>query len=104
LISQVDVGKCDVDIHCGSTVWEEILFGRVLTLEDLLREIDVGIEDVDGIVRGTAAAAWCLHGTGRGETASGDDANAGFVVHHFHEECTGRITDPIGKLGYIRKV
>jgi len=74
-----------------------------LTLEELLREIDVGVEDIEGVVRGSAAAAWCLHGTGRRETAGCDDANAGFVVHHFHEECTRRITYSIGKLGYIRK-
>jgi len=49
LISQVDVGKCNIDIHCSSTVWKEILFGRVLTLEKLLREINVGVEDVDGV-------------------------------------------------------
>jgi hypothetical protein len=77
--------------------------GRILSLKELLGESDVGVEYIDIIVAGAAAAAWCLHGAGCWETASCDDANAGFVVHHFHEECTGGVTDAVGKLGYLRK-
>lgn len=104
LVSQIDVCKGNEDIDCSRTIWEEILLGRVLNLEELLRKVDVGVEDIEGVVRGSAAAAWCLHWAGGRETAGCDDADASFVVHHFHEECTGRITDSIGKLISIRNV